>query len=73
MNIHETYKLNCHQCGHAVEIPAGAPNEPQHYAYPRCGAGLVIDWQGSKLQRAGRRHDPRVPEVVPFWTVRKAR
>ena len=68
----ERYKLNCHQCGHVVEIPAGAPNEPGH-ACPQCGTGVRVDWRGSEPPRAARRHDPRVPEVVPFWTVRKAR
>lgn len=45
MSDHERYKLTCHGCGRALEIPAGKANEPETRTCPHCGAKLELHWR----------------------------
>jgi hypothetical protein len=52
MRADEFYKLDCHGCGHTVELHAGPPDFPQLLTCPRCGAGLEIEWRGHRTEAA---------------------
>jgi DNA-directed RNA polymerase subunit RPC12/RpoP len=43
--MREFYKLVCHQCSRAVELPAGKPGQAERLVCPHCGAWLPVDWR----------------------------
>ncbi|MGI9069856.1 MAG: hypothetical protein ACR2JB_00650 [Bryobacteraceae bacterium] len=45
MRAHETYSLDCHACGTAVEFPVDGDT-----CCPRCGSALNIQWRGEPVE-----------------------
>jgi predicted RNA-binding Zn-ribbon protein involved in translation (DUF1610 family) len=45
----ELFKLDCHQCGHTVEIAAASPHK-----CPNCGAAIVIEWEDGRENHCHR-------------------